>query len=99
MTENIVNTEFIDEMAEKWPSSLCARRSMEKFSGGLYSTRFMANEDYAHRGPEGKVTIGGQVCYPVKNLIKWLKNRTSRSWAERKQNKKPDTGIASNNHE
>ena len=75
----------IDAMADKWPSTICARGAISEFTGGAYSAKFLANEDCAKRGPQGKILIGGQVCYPVADLIEWLKNRTSASWGTRKK--------------
>ncbi len=74
----------IEAMAGKWPSNLVARRSIKEFTGGLYSTKFLANEDCQHRGPEGGFTVGGQKVYPVDSVVAWLKNKAAVSWAERK---------------
>jgi len=75
----------MDAMAYKWPSTICARGSISEFTGGVYSPKYLANEDCAQRGPHGKILIGGQVCYPVTNLIEWLKERVSDSWIARKK--------------
>ena len=82
-----METNCIDAMADKWPSTICARGAISEFTGGVYSPKFLANEDCAQRGPIGKILIGGQVCYPVTSLIEWLKSRSSSSWAARKKNK------------
>jgi hypothetical protein len=74
----------IDSLAAKWPSSVVARRSIPQFTGGLYSAKFLANEDCKKSGPVGGFTVGGQKCYPVQSVIDWLKSRASGSWAERK---------------
>jgi hypothetical protein len=74
----------IDSMAAKWPSSVVSRRAIPQFTGGLYSSKFMANEDCKKAGPIGGFTIGGQKVYPVQSVIEWLKSRASGSWAERK---------------
>ncbi len=76
----------IDAMADKWPSTICARGAIAEFTGGVYSSKYLANEDCARRGPNGKILIGGQVCYPVVALIEWLKSRSSDSWETRKKN-------------
>jgi hypothetical protein len=74
----------LDKLADKWPSNLVSRRSIPQFSGGLYSAKFLANEDCKGTGPVGGFTIGGQKCYSVESVIAWLKTRASGSWADRK---------------
>jgi len=74
----------IDEMANCWKSNIVARRAIPAFTGGLYSVKFMANEDCKKQGPEGGFTVGGQKVYPVDSVIAWLKSRSAASWAERK---------------
>jgi len=74
----------IDRMALRWKSNVVARRAIPIFTGGLYSVKFMANEDCKKRGPEGGFTIGGQKVYPIESVISWLKSRAANSWAERK---------------
>jgi hypothetical protein len=78
-----MNQKVLNEMASRWPSNVVARRSIREFTGGLYSTKYLANEDCAKRGPEGGFQIGGQKCYPVASVIQWLKNKSAASWAER----------------
>jgi len=73
-----------DQMAERWKSSIVARRSIREFTGGLYSTKFLANADCRHEGPEGGFTVGGQKAYPVESVVTWLKGRSAKSWASRK---------------
>ena len=68
-----------DQMAERWKSTIVARRSIREFTGGLYGTKFLANEDCKHKGPEGGFTVGGQKVYPVESVIAWLKTRAATS--------------------
>jgi hypothetical protein len=82
-----MNSDFekvFDQMEERWKSSIVARRSFREFSGGLYSPKFLANEDCKKQGPEGGFTVGGQKAYPTKSAIAWLKSRASASWTERR---------------
>ncbi len=74
----------IDSMATSWPSTVVPRRSIPKFTGYLYSIKFMANRDSQKTGPEGAFTIGGQKCYPILSLTSWLKSLASVSWSKRK---------------
>ncbi len=75
---------MLDKLADSWPSAIVSRRSFKEFSGGLYGSKFLANLDCAGLGIEGGFTIGGQKVYPVASAIAWLKNRASKSWADRK---------------
>jgi len=74
----------IEKMADRWPTPVVARKAIREFSGGVLSPKTMANEDCNGTGPEGRFLLMNQVCYPVANLIEWLKSRSSKSWAERK---------------
>jgi hypothetical protein len=80
-------TEFIksiESMAAQWPSSIVARKSIAKFSGGTLSPKTMANEDCNGTGPVGSFLLANQVVYPVESLIAWLKLKSAKSWADRK---------------
>jgi hypothetical protein len=74
----------LNQMADKWPSNIVARRSIQLFTGGLYGTKYLANEDCKGTGPIGGFTVGGQKVYPVVSVIDWLKSKAANSWAERK---------------
>ena len=52
------------------------RKSVKQFTNGLYSPRYMANLDCRGLGPRGRVSIGGQVCYPLDSFNQWLQERT-----------------------
>jgi hypothetical protein len=74
----------IDGMAAKWPSNILARRSVSTFTGGLFSTKYLANEDSARRGPSGGFSVNGSKVYPVSSFVTWLKERAAVSWSKRK---------------
>jgi hypothetical protein len=65
---------YLDDLAEKWPSSNVARKSIKEFSGGHLSPKSMANKDAQGIGPP-RMRIGRQTVYPVKPLIAWLKSQ------------------------
>ena len=67
--------DLFKKMAKKWPSEILARQSVAKFTGGLISARYMANLDSQGKGPNGKMTIGRKVVYPVNEFLKWLQSR------------------------
>ncbi len=54
------------------------RKRISEFTRGLYSPRHLANLDSQGRGPKGRVRIGGQVAYPVTELLAWLAARTEK---------------------
>ncbi|HCC53485.1 MAG TPA: hypothetical protein DEQ20_00950 [Desulfobulbaceae bacterium] len=61
-------------LAEKWPSSLVARRLVSDFTGGLMSEKYLANLDSLGLGPS-RVKVGRLVAYRVIDLIAWLEGR------------------------
>jgi len=75
----------IESMAERWPSPVVARKAIGQFSGGILSAKTLANEDCSGTGPDGKFLLMNQVCYPVENLVAWLKSRAANSWKTRKK--------------
>jgi hypothetical protein len=74
----------IEAMATRWPSPVVARKAIKEFSGGILSAKTMANMDSLGTGPEGRFLMMNQTCYPVENLVAWLKSKTANSWATRK---------------
>jgi hypothetical protein len=66
-----------ESLAEKWPSSIVARKEVGKFSGGVISPKYLANLDSQGKGPDRRFRMGGRgVGYHVKYLILWLQERT-----------------------
>lgn len=66
----------LSSMAAAWPSPLIARGEIERFTGGLISSKYLANLDSQQgKGPAGRIRIGRKVCYRVDALIEWLQNR------------------------
>ncbi len=68
--------EKLSHLAEKWPSSLVARRKISEFTGGIMSEKYLANLDSLGDGPP-RCKIGRHVAYPVDTLITWLEGRCS----------------------
>ena len=67
----------LSHLADKWTSSVVARRKISEFSGGILSQKYCANLDSLGQGPP-RVKIGRQVAYPVAELIAWLESRASK---------------------
>ena len=65
----------LSAMADAWPSPFVARDRLEIFSGGILTSRTMANLDSRGEGVPGRIRIGRKVVYPVKSLIEWLEAR------------------------
>ena len=38
----------------------------------IYKPRTLANLDCQGRGPEGRMTVGGKVCYPRDQVVIWF---------------------------
>lgn len=86
MTEE--NNEYlktIDSMAERWQSSIVARKAMKSFTGGLYSSAYLANCDSTNTGPAGMFLVGGSAVYPVQSVVEWLKSRATATWQRGKK--------------
>lgn len=67
--------DIFEQLADAWPAPIVARREIAKFSGGVLQPRSMANSDSAGVGPP-KIKIGSRtVAYPVKELVKWMRDR------------------------
>ena len=61
--------------AEKWPTTILPRIKVPTFTGGLYSSGYMANMDSRGEGPEGSFWLGRQRVYPMDKFIEWLEKR------------------------
>jgi hypothetical protein len=62
-------------LADKWPSPLVSRGSVEKFTGGIINSKTLANMDCQGTGPGGRVRVGRKIAYRVDALISWLQDR------------------------
>jgi hypothetical protein len=64
----------LSHLADKWPSSIVARRKVSDFTGGLLNEKTLANLDSIGQGPP-RTRIGRLVVYKVSDLIGWLEAR------------------------
>lgn len=62
-------------IANKWQSNIVPRSKISEFSGGVYSSGYMANLDSLGIGIEGSFKIGRQECYTVAATVKFLIDR------------------------
>ena len=67
--------DIFQEMVDRWPSAIVARTEVENFTGGMVSSKYIANLDSDGRGPV-RVKLGRKVGYPVKDLVAWLRDRS-----------------------
>ena len=72
-----MNKVDLSSLPEKWPSSFVTRSEIEKFSGGMTTSRSLAVFDSNGEGPEGRIIINKKCAYPVKSVIKWLESRAT----------------------
>lgn len=56
-------------MKNKWPSVIVGREKIPEFTGGLISSRYMANLDSQGQGPPKKIKFGRKIGYPIDSLI------------------------------
>ena len=69
--------DIFQEMAERWPSAVVARTEVDRFTGGLMSSKYIANLDSQGAGP-ARLVCGRKVGYPVKDLVAWLRGRSNK---------------------
>jgi len=67
----------IGKFVQDWRAPVVARRAVPQATGGAYSSKYLANEDCAGRGPAGRYRMGGQVVYPTESFARWLAERAS----------------------
>jgi hypothetical protein len=68
----------LSHLAEKWPSSIVAREKIHEFTGGAIGPSRILNLETNGKGPPGKMKMGGKIVYPVKDLVRWLEQRTKK---------------------
>jgi hypothetical protein len=54
--------EIIKSFTDSWESAFVARSEVDRFSGGLVSSRYIANLDSAKMGPPERIQFGGKVA-------------------------------------
>ena len=64
----------LSELATGWPPFI-ARGEIEKFTGGLISSKYLANLDSKGKGPKNRVKVGRKIGYETRALISWIESR------------------------
>jgi hypothetical protein len=65
---------LIKKMADNWFSELIPRTKVGEFTGGLISSKTMANLDSLGQGPP-RISCGRKTGYPKSSFCTWLKSR------------------------
>jgi len=74
----------IEKLSESWAPPVVARSSISEFTGGALQPGTLANFDSKGIGPDGAFLMAGKIVYPKHELVRWLKDRSSPSWRDRK---------------
>ena len=67
---------ILKSMRDKWTSGIVARTEIDKFTGGLYSPKYMANLDSNDQGPSVRIKVRNTVAYPIDSLLEWIGSRS-----------------------
>jgi hypothetical protein len=65
----------LQNMFEKWPSTIVPLVKMREFTGGALSPKRVKSLIAEGKGPEDGFYVGKRLCFPVKSLIAWLRTR------------------------
>jgi hypothetical protein len=60
-----------EEFLRRFPP-LVPRNKVAALTGGLVSSKTLANKDSQGLGPRQRVKFGGKVCYPREALVEWI---------------------------
>lgn len=69
--------EYFNLLRKSWPSALVARSEVGRFSGGIISSRYLANLDSRGLGIRDRFRVGRKVVYPVTSLISFLQEKAT----------------------
>ncbi len=69
--------DVFQEMAERWPSAVVARTEIASFTGGLITSKYIANLDSEPGKGPVRVRCGRKVGYPVADLVRWMRARSA----------------------
>lgn len=69
------NADLIMQKLEDKLPEIVSRKAIRDFTGGIYTTAYLANMDALGTGPSEKFKIGKKVVYTKDSVIEWLKNR------------------------
>lgn len=66
------------ELIKRFPMGYVPRSKIEDATGGILHPKTMANRDTdkTKKSIVGSVKIGGKVCYPIEEIINFIKSET-----------------------
>lgn len=70
--------DLIKQNAENWPSEMVALKEFNRFSGGVYCNRTVANAISRGDGPTGAFKLGRATVLPKQSCVDWLIAKASR---------------------
>jgi hypothetical protein len=69
--------QYFKDLVERWPSAFVSRTDAKTFSGGVLTSKSLANHDSAGTGPAERFRIGRKICYPTVALAEWMRSRAA----------------------
>ena len=63
--------------AEAWKTPYVERSKLSEFSNGALDGQAMVSLDLKGEGIKGRISIGGNILYPVQEVVAWMEARTS----------------------
>lgn len=67
--------DFIKTLVGNWPGGIVLRRDIARFSSGAFAPGTLANNDSRGTGPAGRMLIGKNTAYPVRDAAEWVADR------------------------
>ena len=75
MSEKTSHEPDWEALAKHWPSSFISRNKVQEFTGGLISSRTLANLDSLNEGPPSFRWKNKKIFYEVDPFVKWMRKR------------------------
>lgn len=69
---------IIDKLSESLPVAF-PRKDVGRLTGGIISSKYLANCDSIGQGPKDRFILAGKVCYDRKSFLEWLASKIIQS--------------------
>lgn len=73
--QDLISIEKIFDNLSRTAPEILTRQKITELTGGLISSKTLANLDSENDGIQPRLRIGKKVCYPKEAVILFLKNR------------------------
>lgn len=85
--ENEKIDELFEKMKEAWNAPFVKRQDVGKFSFGVLAPGAVTQADHKGKGIKNSFKLNGYICYPVDDVIEFLKSKleTENSRPEKKK--------------